>query len=92
MEIKKSASIPREWKSYSLQTTNNNLTFKYPTNVIFNKIDKIVNLEEGVSIYYDTAETQAFVAGGVEEDPLDIPNDEMRSTFYKMLASIEFRK
>src|ERR1035437_7806497 len=52
METAKSASIPSEWKSYSLQTTSSNLTFKYPANVIFKKIDTIGNSEGGVSIYY----------------------------------------
>jgi hypothetical protein len=162
METAKSASIPSEWKSYSLQTTSSNLTFKYPANVIFKKIDTIGNSEGGVSIYYDTAETRTFVAGGGGEAPLGMnisvlnslqkeedvmaipigdaqatqdnfattslfgekayilsgqgmdrwdrilfthnsrvyevtiqygmPSDEMRSTFYKLLASIEFIK
>ena len=163
METAKSASIPSEWKSYSLQTTSINLTFKYPANIVFKKIDAIGNSEGGVSIYYDIAETRAFVAGNYEgEAPLGmhisvlnslqkgedvmaihigdaqatqdnfaitslfgekayilsgqgmdrwdrilfthnsrvyevtiqygLPSDEMRSTFYKMLASIEFGK
>jgi hypothetical protein len=161
METAKLASVPAGWESYSLKTANSDLTFKHPTNVIFKKLDAVDNSEGGVSIYYDIAETRAFIAGkgeaplgmnisvlngsqkvedvmaipigdahAIEEnyattslfggkayilsgqgmDRYDIilfshnnrlyqvtiqygrPSDEMRSTFYKVLASIEFRK
>jgi hypothetical protein len=159
LETAKLASVPTGWESYSLKTANSDLTFKHPVNVVFKKIDAVGNLEGGVSIYYDTAYTRVFVAGGGGE-PLGMgisvlngsqkvedlmaipigdayaieenyattslfgekayilngegkdswdrilfthngrvyevviqygrPNDEMRSTFYKVLASIEF--
>lgn len=161
LEIAKLASVPAGWESYSLKTTNSDLTFKHPVNVVFKKIDAVGNLEGGVSIYYDTAYTRVFVAGGggeplgmgisilngsqkvedvmaipigdayaIEEnyattslfgekayilngqgkDSWDrilfthngrvyevviqygMPSDEMRSTFYEVLASIEFKK
>jgi hypothetical protein len=162
LETAKLASVPTGWESYFLKTTNSDLTFKHPTSVIFKKLDASSNSEGGVSIYYDTAYTRAFVAGGGGEAPLGMyisvlnsslkvedvmatpigdaqatqdnhattslfgekayilsgqgmdrydiilfshnnrlyqvtiqygmPSDEMRSTFYKVLASIEFSK
>jgi hypothetical protein len=162
METAKLASVPTGWESYSLKTANSDLTFKHPANVIFKKLDASNDSEGGVSIYYNTTETRAFVAGGGGEAPLGMhisvlndfrkvegvmatpigdaqatqdnfattslfgektyilsgqgmdrwdrilfthngrvyqvtiqygmPSDEMRSTFYKILASIEFIK
>jgi len=162
LETVKLASVPAGWESYSLKTANSDLTFKHPTSVIFKKLDASSNSEGGVSIYYDTAYTRAFVAGEGGEAPLGMyisvlnsslkvedvmttpigdaqatqdnhattslfgekayilsgqgmdrydiilfshnnrlyqvtiqygmPSDEMRSTFYKVLSSIEFIK
>ena len=162
LETAKLASVPTGWESYSLKTASGDLTFKHPTSVIFKKLDASSNSEGGVSIYYGTTYTRAFVAGGGGEAPLGMyisvlnslqkgedlmaipigdaqatqdnfattslfgekayilsgqgmdrwdrilfthnsrvyevtiqygmPSDEMRSTFYKLLASIEFIK
>ncbi len=62
--------VPADWETYQTGSPLQ-LSLKHPEDLIFQKIDNSSEYSSGgLSIYQDTSETRAFIAGGDIEQPL----------------------